>query len=191
MKNILLILFSISFLITEASTIDSLTNVIKKEKNESLKFETYSKLINQYLNIDPAKAEEISLNQISLSKTKTEKANSFLNLALSQDYQYKFDSAINNYHKAYNFFELNNDTVGLSRVLLNLGIVNYYKGDIDSSIFFYVKTLHFAEKIGQKRLVSSAYSNLGSIHRELGEYKTSLKYHNKSLQIEEEYNSCE
>ena len=122
MKKIILILFCFNSLTILASKIDSLLHIIKIEKNDSLLFKSYSSVINEYLNIDPEKAEDYSNIQLNLYQSEKEKATAYLNLGLSLDYQYKFSLAINSYRKSLNIFYKLNDSTGISKVLLKLSI---------------------------------------------------------------------
>ena len=190
MKKILfLFLLNSLFSLAQNHKIDSLNQVIKTSKNDSIKIDAYNKLTWKYIFNDKEKALEI-LNKTEKTALKTNQKygyNTFLNnKGIFFDVNGMSDSAKIYFQKAVKYSIQNKFPIQEQNSYNNLGMYAWNKGQFHDALSSFFKALKLAE-VNQKKdstiLIDAILNNIGLIYQEMELYKKAIPYHEKALQI--------
>jgi len=99
-----------------------------------------------------------------------------------------FDNAYKYQLKSLNIYEIENDSIGISRGLYAIGTIFYYQNQYEESLKYYLKCLEFAEKLNKKKSIYACYEALGSLYSKMGNNEKSYTYTLKSLNLARELN---
>ncbi len=169
---------------------DKVYELIKLEKNDTIKRNNYIKLISLYSNLDDdLKAKELNSNLLSLSKeikdttgiakSNTIKGRYFLNNNIN-------DSAFYYYSKAEKLFIKIGDKTNLVDVYIKKAAIQFYSDDFLGGELSAIKALKVAKLINDKQNEYDALNILGVISFELSNYNKAIEYHKKALVVAEE-----
>lgn len=169
--------------------IDSLENLVKTSKQDTITVSYLIQLNNQYRNFNPDSAFSKCQNALRLSESLNYNrgvAKSYLSLSIW--YRRKGQPAISLEYqlKALKYFELINDKGSIAKVYGNMGITYWQQGNYEQSLKFYLKALEIDSSINNKQGLSSGYNNIGGIYEQQKNYKKSLEYYLKAIKLEEE-----
>lgn len=189
MKKILL-LFSFSIFIqlfaqnSGNRKIDSLQNLIKNAKSDSLKIHHQFALCDLYRAVDAKKA--VGLRDELDKKIKTNHHQKhrliFLQALILMD-EGKYEESLNNIEKSIRFFsnpKHKNDTL-LSLYYNSLAINYQFLGEYDTSIKNHLKSITFSKKTNNVRQVGVSHVNLGFVYFDLKEFEKSKKHYYEAL----------
>jgi serine phosphatase RsbU (regulator of sigma subunit) len=190
--------FAVNFALSQ--NVDSLVQVLKQAKQDTLKVQTLCKIIDA--TYDPVKMMDYSkqLNFICQKNVKTEKndrlykfylrniGNHVANLGGEKVGIGDMDSALYYFHKALDIKRKAEDGDGEAAVLVNMAYVYGTQGDYQRSIAMYKEGLIAAERINNKFFLSTIYNNMGEDYQSLGLMEEFLDCAFKALKIREEEN---
>lgn len=169
--------------------IDSLTSVVKFEKEDIRKVKHLNALAWQYLRLGNSdstieianRAERLSINLGTPNRTDI--ANSYGYLGMGYSDKGDFATSLTFFLKALKIGEeLSNQRI-ISSNLANIGNVYGIMGELDKSIGYFLKALKIAEETGDERSVASTLSNLGILYDTKKDYKKALEFYFKALEI--------
>lgn len=169
-----------------SKAIDSLIQVSKNPKNDSIQFLAFHKLSIHYFDSDLKKALYYNNLEFKLAK----KHNSNLYFAKNHnirgiiyDINGDLDSAFVSYQKALVYAKKANDKLLIASVYNNFGLLDWNKSNFLKAIQYYNKALRIFEEIAEKKGQSEALSNIGLVYQSFKDYKNAEKYLYKSLEI--------
>ncbi len=193
MKNphfLVLFFFISQFCFSQNSReIDSLIQISKNPKNDSVQFVAFHKLSIHYFDSDLKKALYYNNLEFKLAK----KYSSNLYFAKSHnvrgiiyDINGDLDSAFVSYQKALAYAKKANDKLLIASVYNNFGLLDWNKSNFLKAIQYYNNALRIFEEIDDKLGQSNALSNIGLVYQTFKDYKNAEKYLYKSLAIKKE-----
>ena len=173
---------------------DSLQQIVRETKNDSLKAEAIYYLTFQYVNSDLALAKRTNNSHFDLAKSLRSNyafARVFNAKGVIYDIAGDIDSALYCYKVSLDYAEKSASLLTKASVLNNIGLINWNKGDYETAIKFYSQSLKIFEKIKNQNGIANTQSNIGLIYYDLGDYKKAEEYLflalNKRLQINDDY----
>lgn len=173
-----------------SQNIDSLLQVAKTIKNDSVRIREYNKIATAYLFNDAKKALEVIKEGERMA---TEKEFSFGLIELTNthgiymDITGKSDSAEYYFSKALKLSQEHNFKNIEVMCVNNLGMFNWNKGNYNEALNFFFQSLKMYEDQGNEKGTSTPLNNIGLIYQEMNLPKKALEYHEKALKIREKY----
>lgn len=185
--------FVINFFQSPAQTphLDSLLNVVKTLKEDTLKIQTYREICKAYM---------MELNDIDKVMEYASKT-----LALSQPLQYKkglsygmfykgvaywskgnYELALDNYKKALVLMKELGIRKGENACYINIGLIYSDRGNYPEALDYLKKGIKLNEEANDKQGMQIGYDNIGNVYMYQGNYTQALNYHFKALKIAEE-----
>lgn len=191
--RILFLLLAIVFLslkTTYGRNTDSLTKIIEKTKNDTIKINLYNQLAFEYRNNNPTHAKKLLDTAINLAKKKNyasglydaysiigiiEKNNGNFNLALESNFKaLKYADKVSNFHKKSSLFN-------------NIGSIYQSIGNLGLALKYFKMSLEFENKQGNKANQSIRLYNIGSVYEMMDSLILASDFYFHSLKIEEEF----
>jgi CHAT domain-containing protein/tetratricopeptide (TPR) repeat protein len=123
------------------------------------------------------------LEGILCQVTTKEKANVFLQSAITLFNFSYFDLALNASNHALKYFQAIDEKAREARCYTYLGMTYHSLGDFRRAIEYHEKSLKIAEETKDKPGQAGCYTNLGIAYRSIGEFRKAIKYHMASLEI--------
>ena len=207
-KNLLLItifyLFSFVSIAQQNRIVDSLLNILKTAKEDTVQINALDNLgwEVKYNNPDTAiilgmKALKITENiALPLEKKEILIANISKNLGVYNHLKGNYPEALLLYFKALKIYEKRNNKSGVAAALTNIGSVYFNQSDYQKALEHYLEALKITEEITHsqnkalakkgKDKLSGLFGNIGSVYSDLGNYSKSLEYYFKALNISED-----
>lgn len=185
--TLLLLFANMSF--AQNNNIDSLRQVIKTTKSDSIKVDTYNKLAWKYMFNDKETASEI-LNKTERLALKTNQKygyNTFLNSkGIFYDVNGAADSALIYFKKSLQYSVENKFPTQEQYTYNNLGMYAWNKGKYQEALNSFFKALKLAEKNQLKDTtlkIDATLNNIGLIYQEMELYEKAIPYHQRALKI--------
>jgi len=193
-KRIILTIIAFTFLFGAFGqynlTIDSLENILKTAKADTVKVDYMNAISFQYRNINDF-------------KTAKQYADSALELAQTLDYkegiyeshrkmvlvyaQIGFPpESLGKYFAHLKIFDERGLKKGITSCYHNIGIVYGYMGNYPEALEYHLIALKIAEEIRNKHFIASCYGSIGSVYKNLGSHQEALEYYLSSLKMWEE-----
>ncbi|MBN2682176.1 MAG: tetratricopeptide repeat protein [Bacteroidales bacterium] len=176
-------LLSYNFL---ANEIDSLMNLIKLEKNDSIKASLYLEayVYTKYNNFDSSlkyikEAEKIAKAhkmQVLLAMCYNDFGNYYEKCS-------EYDKSLEYYNKSLEIYSKHQHKKGIADAYVNMGIVQEKTGNYEKSLQLYLKGLEIDEQRGDSASIAGSYNNIGLVFRRIGDYNKSREYLLKSVEI--------
>lgn len=190
-KSNLLLILLLSFQFLNSQNLDSLLQVARDTKNDSVKFSMFNKIGFHYIFNDTKKALEV--------------INEGKQLAINNNYQYGIAALTNTYgiymdvtgksDSAKYYF---NDALKISReynlisiesrCINNLGMYNWNRGNYHEALKYFFESLKMDEKLNDRQATSIRLNNIGLIYQEMNLADKALEYHKRALKIRQEFN---
>ncbi len=150
-------------------TLDSLTQVLKAGKEDSLKYKTYVDILKYYHKIgDFNSAKQTAQAALTLSeKIKYPKgvADSYNNIGLADDNLGNFQAAEENYLNSLKIREEIGGSKGLSFTYNNLGNIYRRQNKYPEALTYFIKSLKIKEELNDKSGMALTYNNIGLIYK--------------------------
>jgi len=185
-RIIITVLFAIIFIsLSYAGKYDSLMNVIKNHRFDSLSLDAYTKLLS-ILESNPQLYTKTAKDAISLSEfQKNEKYTARFSLLLAEKSELwgEIILARQYYEKALNIYEKLDSLRLVGDLKNNLGRVYEKLSNYEKAIILYLESMKIREKLNDKKGIASSLNSLGLIYFYQENYQMALKYFNQSLQI--------
>lgn len=166
--------------------IDSLNQLTKSAKNDSLKLEYHYELCYQWAAYSFDSSYYHASKMVEISNNSQDPIFQFKSLSaigLVYDYQYEFDSAIHYYSSARSYAHEIDYPKGIAIATFNIGVVHYYSGEMEKAIDNYLQAEKVYLKLNDQRNLSVLYNNMGLIYRKTKKYKLAVDTYQKSLEI--------
>ncbi len=188
MNRTLLILLLVFPVISFSQTpeIDSLSQILKNTKEDTIKIKTLIELYDIYENgkINEGKqyldkALEISKNvdkKLLISSIRLKLGNYF---NITGDYE----NAIENLVIAKEIYEEENSEAGISTAYNNLGATYEKMARYDEAMDCFIKSLNISESLNDSTNIARTLLNIGLLYSRQEDYEKSLEFYNKSLEI--------
>jgi signal transduction histidine kinase len=164
--------------------LDSIINLLKSKKNDSVTRSLYLKIASEYYYLNNSKKSlNSSLKALELSRL----ANDSVRMAKSLYYAgdcyeyYKKDSAYFYYLKAEKIYKKIHDHDNVGRMLFNKAHVLFYDGNYVECEIEASKALHYLKKSTDHELVYSCNTLMGNCLERLSNYNKALQYHKQAL----------
>ena len=174
-----------------SQNLDSLLQVARSTKNDSIKYALYSKVGFQYIFNNVKKANSV----IQEGKLLAEKSNHSYGLAeltnihgIYMDVTGKSDSARYYFTKALNISRENNLKGVESKCINNLGMYNWNKGNYNEALDYFFESLKMDQISNNRELSAIRLNNIGLIYQEMNLIDKALEYHEKAYKIRQEFN---
>ena len=185
-KFYLLSILFVQFAYGQTTAYDSLEKRLAVEKNNDVKLELLSQLVNVSFNYSLDKALEYAEKGVSLADRTNSK--------IWQPYFYEtrgrahsnlmqFDSASIYLNKAMAAYKANNDKKGQANTYFRIGWIYKRKGDIEKGMNEDMQGLRLMESIGDGAGISKAYNRLSEDLARQGRLKEALQYAMQSIDL--------
>ncbi|MFZ1786092.1 MAG: tetratricopeptide repeat-containing sensor histidine kinase [Ferruginibacter sp.] len=172
----------------QQKTIDSLQQLLSKEKSDTQRINLSLQLANihRFSNVDTALLlGSFALQQAIKIKFKKGEGFAWHTLGIIHDIQGHYDSALFNYQKALRIFESANIEKGKATALLSIGGYYYYQSDFAKGADYMLQALRINDAINDKEGLGATYNNLGSLYMDKKDYPNALQYLKKALAIKQ------
>ncbi len=180
-------LFILSFTFAYSQTniqIDSLENILKNTKNDTLKIKTSYKLGEYYKKHEPTKAFKYFRQGLDLSRRNNlnkYKAIGLSNLASVYHVSEKYTQALSLYNRAFKIFNTIKDTSNLGKIHLKIANIFLNQNIYDSALIHTLNAENYFKTINDTSGIKDAYFLVGEISFEYKNYKQALEYYNDAL----------
>jgi len=165
---------------TQVNKIDSLQNLIRSDKEDTIKAIHLNKLCNKFsVAGNYAQGIEAGKEALELSgKLGFEKgmADAFNNIAVIYNEQADYEKALQSQQRSLEIRERLGDKKGVIFSTANIGNILYEQGKVKESKQFHLTALDLAIRAGIKGSVSDAYKALSQCDSALGDYKGAYQY---------------
>ncbi|MEM8845597.1 MAG: tetratricopeptide repeat protein [Bacteroidota bacterium] len=183
----LLFNFCLCLFAQENPRLDSLLNVLKKQKDDTLKVLTLEELFLEELYTNPAKAKEYIEQGLSLSK-KLDFADGegFANYYLGAGYYQtigKNDSARHYINEALSIFKRIKHKEHIVKMTNALGVVEYTAGNYQKAIEYYNVGIDYSRENKHWDNLASRLGNKSLAYINKGDYNLGIKYSIESLKL--------
>ncbi|RAR48899.1 sensor histidine kinase [Flavobacterium lacus] len=189
LKIILLISF-VPFLsqAQQNKKIDSLLNVLKAPKLDTLTVYAYNELATEFIGLDNEQAVFYARKGLKVSnaiKNKAMQAWSNHLQGLSYDYSGIADSAFYYYSKSVEIKREIGDVNGEANTFLNIGVMFFYQKEYEKAESNYKKALDLFKSTNNEVRIAAAYNNLGAIYRIQKKYNQAIETYNQSYKLKD------
>ena len=168
-KKLLLVLFltlSIASIAQDAVT-DSLTKVIAKAKQDTVKVNTLILLSKKYFGSDPQRSTKLATEAKDLSeKINFPKGTAYAlkNIGIAYYMQGKYIETLDYWQQSQKVFQSINDRVGVANILSNIGVMYFDQGDNTKALEFDLQALKIAEEIADTLRIVTSCINIGAVY---------------------------
>jgi tetratricopeptide (TPR) repeat protein len=184
-KSILFVVIALFSVSLQGSNVDSLLNVIKNHKRDSIFLRAYAELISIHQNNDKLFTKYCTE---AISESQKQNNNFYIGLfsfKLGDNNEFKGELV-----KAKTFYEqamtayLQLDSIRLVAEAKNdIGRIYEKLSDYDKALKYYLDALKLREKINDKKGIASSFNSVGLIYYYQGSYKNATKFYSQGLQI--------
>jgi adenylate cyclase len=166
---------------------DSLIQVVKTQKDDSIKVINLNLISTDYLNSDIIKeafqyAKDAQIIALKIGYRKG-LAYSIKNIGQGYMKQGEFVKAQLEFKRSLEIFDSIQFKPGIANILSNMGAVYFNKGDDTKAIEYYLRSLKVSEEINDQLRIGTAYNNLGGIYNNKKEEAKALEYFLKALPL--------
>jgi signal transduction histidine kinase/Tfp pilus assembly protein PilF len=175
----------------QQKAIDSLQQLLNKEKSDTQRINLVLQLANihRFSNTDTSNLLATDALQRS-RKINFKKGEGFAlhTLGIIQEFQGNYDSALYLYQQALQIFEKAKLKKGNASALLSIGGYYYYQSDFIKGADYMLQALRMYEAINDKEGQGAALNNLGSLYNDKKDYPNALIHFKKALVIKQSLN---
>ena len=172
---------------SQQQKIDSLQNLLRLAKEDSLKVNALNALSTCYLNSSPSEAIAIANKAKDLAnKLDYQKglAYAYKNAGIGFWNQGFYVDALRQYKSSLIVFQLLKDKKGIANIYSNIGNIYNYQGEDSKAVDLYLQSLKIAEEIKDTLRIASLSVNLGSLYmNKRSTYYKALEYNFKALKL--------
>lgn len=97
--------------------------------------------------------------------------------------QGKLAEALTEARKAYDLYELLQDSAGLSAVLSNIGTIYYERNNLQQALEYYLRALKIKEALGQANGVASLRCNIGNVYFIQSQYEQARSHYQQAQEV--------
>lgn len=198
--RILIICFVCVQLSGQNKKIDSLSNLIRTDKQDTTKIKHLNRLAKLLCTTNPDTALILSGAALSLATSLENKntqpadqiniqkalSQSLSNLGVFNGIKGNYPAAIDCFLKALKLNESLNDKKNAAANLSNIGNLYSYQIDFVQALKYYLKALKINEELGDKNNIGTNLGNIGNVYNLQSDFANALVYYSKALKIKEE-----
>lgn len=193
MKFIISIVFAFTIYTSGFATskADSLIDVLKNEKTDSIKLLLLRDIGREFINNNVDTARYYYSEGVKIAQKRglhKELASLYRSVGNTYYNQASYDSAISNYTRSLNIFKGIDDKKGVSRALLNIGTVYLVKGEYKNAIGYYFETKEISKQIYDSISVLAANINIAMIYSKNKQYDKAIVYYLEGLELSKNIN---
>lgn len=188
MKKILLILFFLNTIYSNAQNaqdlIDGLKKDLKANPDDKKRATIYSDLTWYYSNISLDSAMVYGKKAITAStqlKDSTLIAQVYSDVGAVYFRKGDYRNSKQNYLKSYSIRKLKNDFGGMAKVNGNLANIYNKEGNLELALKSYLETIDYFEKNNNQEVVAMTKANIGFLFQEIKNYPKAMKYLNEAI----------
>ncbi len=204
---VLIIICSVPQVQGQANKSDSLWQVYKQTKKDTVRIQLLLDLGDIFMSKTPDSSlyfyyKALAITDISLASHRSDhydhndhqynlfslKAKSLLNIGIVIENSGSYNIASENYLMALKIYKKLRDKKGMATCYNSLGISHYYQGDYSIAMKNFLKSLKIYEESGNIQRMASCYINIGAVHNRQGNYEKALDNYQKALSIYKESN---
>ena len=192
----LLYIVLIPTILSQQNKIDSLSNVIQQTKLEqgfteldSTYINTLIKLGKSYRFVDSDSLKSIAKKVLELSKSSSFNYGIIESYSLYGDFysdKGKSGIAIDNYEKALNFIQIEQNKNQKLDILNSLASEYGYLGDYSKALRGYLEGIDLATEVNNKSLLSIMNENIANLYTSQRDFKQALEFYEKVIAINKE-----
>lgn len=188
MKNVFFCFLLVLSITTNATRIDSLTNLMD-QSTDSVKLDLYQELILEYQDIDFVKSIELSKEALDFAASKNNerwKAKIYIITANVYHKKSNYEKSVEYYLKAKEILFETADTPKILTICNNLGTTYTDMGDYVNSQALLYEGLKIAEESKSKNDIARISNNIGLNYYFQEDFQKALTYYEKALTIKKE-----
>ncbi len=174
--------------------IDSMTQLLARQAEDSSKVLTYNKLASKYYQSNPKKSIELAELGLAISKKiNFEKgiARSCKTIALAQYYQANYSESLKFYFEALKYYEKLKDKKNTAGIYSNIGSIHWRLSEFSQAIAKFRHTNAIACEIHDSDLISATLLNIGAVFDIMGQPDSALIQYKSALSISIKLNDIE
>ncbi len=183
---LLIFVFQLEALAQSNHKIDSLSRVLKTEKEDTNKINTLYEMAWELSQNSPDTAIKLDKQALQIAENIQWK-NGEAKLTNDMGWYYytkgDYPSALEYTNKAITFYEELSDKRQIASMLGNIGTFYTDQGDYPKALEYQFKALKLAEDNGYKRLQGNTLGNIGMIYESETDYPKALEYDFKTLKL--------
>ncbi|MCC7332489.1 MAG: tetratricopeptide repeat protein [Flavobacteriales bacterium] len=184
----------------DINALDSLKNELKTVKNDTIKLQLLSHIIEIENEEDVWPKYNLQMKLLAekvivSKKTKSEVnvamqylAEAYNNIGYQLDNQGNIPLALENYEKALKIHEKENNKLGIGVALLNIGAIFGKQEEFEKALEYYKKGFDFFNEINHKNRAALALNNMGFIYNTTGDTSKAMNTFKQGLKVSEEIN---
>ncbi len=190
-KTIILIItqvFSFAYFHSQNQLVDSILNLVKKDKVDTLKVTHLNNLAEAFANFNTDTAIIMSNQALKLAlKLNYKKGESQSQTHLGIFYYIigDYELAISHYREALSINVKSGSQKEIALHLGNIGVTYMAIGNYKKSMDFYLQSLKINEKVGNKKGIVTNLCNIGIIYMNQKNYSKALQFYLKALNLKE------
>jgi len=190
---------------SQSVKIDSLLNLLKKDKEDTTKIFHLNVLSREFIinnSFDSAlhySNKTLQLGALILSQSTTEgsqtllkqpalkgMANAFNFAGVVFDVKGDYQKSLEHYNKALKIYEDLADKKGIAKLVGNIGRIYSNQGETGKALDCYLKSIKLVKEGGNKKEIANALGNLGTAYWDHGDHPKAFEYYFNALKIVEE-----
>jgi serine phosphatase RsbU (regulator of sigma subunit) len=165
---------------------DSLRNVIKTTKTDTVKILALKDLAFLLSRNSPAEAETYCRQCIELSN-QTDYAPGIIKcnniMGIISIYKADYPTAIDHFNISLRKALEINDQMAIFKVYNNLGSIYINMSDYDNAARSFSQALAIAEKLNDKKSIAQCCNNIAVIHKDHKDYAKAMEYYQRSMEL--------
>jgi tetratricopeptide (TPR) repeat protein len=185
---LLLLLINIAGAFSQSAGLDSLSSLIRSDKQDSNKVKHLNTLGWAIMYSNPDTAIILSSEALTISeKISWPKgiANSYGQLAGYNYLKGDFTKALEYYFKTMAIDEKIGNKMGVASDLASIGLVYSNLKNYDKALHYFFEAMDKMKDLGSPELIASNFNNIAGAYSAKGEYLKSLEYYKKAYEIAE------
>ncbi len=152
----------------QSNEIDSLKNVIARQKDDTTKVNTLIELCKLYIGENKKEALEAGLKASELADKidfKRGKAYALKFIGIYYYQQENFIESLLSFEQSIDIFNSINDKVGESNIANSIGSVYFVRSEDVKALEYYLRSLFLAEEIKNNFRITTALINIGNVYQ--------------------------
>lgn len=172
--------------------LDSLENLARTSKDDTLRIQTLNTLSRQYINIGEY-SKALNFASQAMTNAAAYKGNgrvkdqmlaqAFNNLGIIYRIQGDHARSLEQHLQALRLRERINDQNGIGASLNNIANVYKIQGNLPKALETFKRSLRIFEEIGDDKRIALSLNNIGAVYTDMDDYSNALTYYFKSLEL--------
>lgn len=188
MKRIFTILFlSIFYFNSLGNEIDSIKNLVKEQKTDSLKIKSYLLLNNKYIQLNTDSSLFYAQKALNLSSSKSElikwRIISLYKIGVSYFSLGNLTKALEFSNLSINLAKENNYTKYIANNYKFIGALYGYQKEYTHALSYQYKALNIFKNTNDTENIAKTYDNISVYHRRNNNYDSSFYYVNQAINL--------